>query len=110
MKSTVVISAGFAEIGPEGWEQQQRLLDKVRGYGMRMIGPNCMGVLNTSLKLNASFSPIVPPPGSIALSSQSGALGLAILSLARERQIGCPRSSVSATADVSGNDLLHLGG
>jgi acetate---CoA ligase (ADP-forming) len=108
VKSTVVISAGFAEVGPEGWEQQQRLLDKVRGYGMRMIGPNCMGVLNTPLKLNASFSPIVPPPGRIALSSQSGALGLAILSLARERQIGLSTFvSVGNKADVSGNDLLQ---
>src|SRR4029453_5485695 len=115
VKSTVVISAGFAEIDPEGWEQQQRLLDKVRGYGMRMIGPNCMGVLNTSLKLNASFSPIVPPSGRIALSSQSGALGLAILSLARKRQIGFftfltnekKKKGVAHKVAVSGNDLLQ---
>jgi acetate---CoA ligase (ADP-forming) len=108
VKAAVVITAGFAEVGPAGWELQQKLLDKVRGYGMRMIGPNCMGLLNTSLKLNASFSPIVPPSGRIALSSQSGALGLAILSLARERQIGLSTFvSVGNKADVSGNDLMQ---
>ena len=89
---------------------QKQLLEKVRGYGMRMIGPNCMGLLNASpdVQLNASFSPIFPPPGRIAMSSQSGALGLAILELATNRKLGISTFvSVGNKADVSGNDLLQ---
>jgi acyl-CoA synthetase (NDP forming) len=80
VKALVVITAGFAEVGPEGGALQQALADKVRGYGMRLVGPNCLGLLNTDpqVQLNASFSPIFPPPGRVALSSQSGALGLAV--------------------------------
>jgi acetate---CoA ligase (ADP-forming) len=77
---------------------------------MRMVGPNCMGLLNTddSVRLNASFSPVFPPPGRIAMSSQSGALGLAILELATERGLGVSTFvSVGNKADVSGNDLLQ---
>jgi len=110
VKSLCVITAGFAENGPDGRATQQRLLDKVRGHGMRMVGPNCMGLLNANpeVSLNASFSPIVPPPGRVAFSSQSGALGLAILELARERGVGLSTFvSVGNKADVSGNDLLQ---
>src|SRR5262249_38384180 len=84
VRAVVVITAGFAEVGADGRQLQQQLLDKVRGYGMRMIGPNCMGLLNTepAVSLNASFSPVFPPPGRVAMSSQSGALGLAILAAA----------------------------
>ncbi|HEU4344335.1 MAG TPA: GNAT family N-acetyltransferase, partial [Candidatus Binatia bacterium] len=109
VRAVVVITAGFAEIGPEGRELQQRLVDKIRGYGMRMVGPNCLGLLNTdpAVQLNASFSPFSPMPGHIAFSSQSGALGLAILSLSRERKLGLSHFvSVGNKADVSGNDLL----
>jgi acyl-CoA synthetase (NDP forming) len=77
---------------------------------MRMVGPNCMGLLNTepAVQLNASFSPVFPPPGRIAMSSQSGALGLAILALATERKLGISTFvSVGNKADVSGNDLLQ---
>ena len=77
---------------------------------MRMVGPNCMGLLNAdaAVRLNASFSPIVPPSGRVALSSQSGALGLAILELASERGVGLSTFvSVGNKADVSGNDLLQ---
>ena len=77
---------------------------------MRMVGPNCMGLLNTEAKvqLNASFSPVFPPPGRVAISSQSGALGLAILALAMERQLGISTFvSVGNKAEVSGNDLLQ---
>ena len=101
VKSLVVITAGFAEADDEGRALQQLLLIKVRSYGMRMVGPNCMGVLNTAVHLNASFSPIVPPAGHVAFSSQSGALGLAILSLAVERGLGLSSSSVSATKRTS---------
>jgi acetate---CoA ligase (ADP-forming) len=110
VKSLVVITAGFAEAGAAGRARQNALVDQVRGYGMRMIGPNCMGVLNAdpAIKLNASFSPIFPPSGSVALSSQSGALGMAILELASERGVGLSTFvSVGNKADVSGNDLLQ---
>ena len=77
---------------------------------MRMVGPNCLGLLNTdpTVQLNASFSPVFPPPGPIAMSSQSGALGLAILAVARRLQLGLSTFvSVGNKADVSGNDLLQ---
>jgi acetate---CoA ligase (ADP-forming) len=110
VKSVVVITAGFAEIGAEGRELQQRLVERARGYGMRIIGPNCLGLLNTdpAVRLNASFAPHFPPSGRVAFCSQSGALGLAIIALARERQLGISSFvSVGNKADVSGNDLLQ---
>ena len=110
VRAVVVITAGFAEIGAEGRELQRQLLEKVRGHGMRMIGPNCLGLLNTdpAVRLNASFAPDFPPPGRVAFSSQSGALGLAIMALARRRGLGLSNFvSVGNKADVSGNDLLQ---
>ncbi len=110
VKSIVVITAGFAETGSEGLARQNALTERVRGYGMRMIGPNCMGLLNTDpgVRMNASFSPVCPPAGTIGLSSQSGALGIAILRLAAERHIGLSAFvSVGNKADVSSNDLLE---
>jgi acetate---CoA ligase (ADP-forming) len=110
VKGLLVITAGFAEIGGEGRALQQQLVEKVRGYGMRMVGPNCMGLMNARphMRLNASFSPIMPSPGHVALSSQSGALGIAILRLAAERGVGLSSFvSVGNKADVSGNDLLQ---
>ena len=110
VKAVVVITAGFAETGAEGRELQQKLVEKVRGYGMRMVGPNCLGLLNAdpTVKLNGSFSPFFPFPGRIAFSSQSGALGLAILALSRERGLGLSQFvSVGNKADVSSNDLLQ---
>jgi acyl-CoA synthetase (NDP forming) len=79
----VLITAGFAEVGAEGRELQKRLADQVRGYGMRLIGPNCLGLLNTDpdVRLNATFVPLSPPRGRVAMSSDSGALGLAILTV-----------------------------
>ncbi len=110
VKGLLVITAGFAEIGDDGRALQQQLVEKVRGYGMRMVGPNCMGLLNarSDVRLNASFSPIMPSPGRVALSSQSGALGIAILRLAAARGVGLSAFvSVGNKADVSGNDLLQ---
>jgi acetyl coenzyme A synthetase (ADP forming)-like protein len=110
VKSLVVITAGFAEVGPDGRARQQELVEKTRGYGMRMVGPNCMGLLNTrgDIRLNASFSPVFPPAGHIGFSSQSGALGLTILELAARRQAGLSTFvSVGNKADVSSNDLLE---
>jgi acetyl coenzyme A synthetase (ADP forming)-like protein len=110
VRALVVITAGYAEVGSEGRKRQQELVDRVRGYGMRMVGPNCMGLLNASpsKRLNASFSPLFPAPGAVGLSSQSGALGLAILALAANRDIGLSTFvSVGNKADVSSNDLLE---
>ncbi|MGD0290329.1 MAG: GNAT family N-acetyltransferase [Candidatus Binataceae bacterium] len=107
--SAVVISAGFAEVSDAGRARQQRMFELVRQSGMRMVGPNCMGVLNTdpAVRLNATFAPLEPPSGNIGMYSQSGALGTAILDHARQRDLGLS-SFISAgnRADVSNNDLL----
>lgn len=110
VKAVVVVTAGFAEIGSAGLDLQQKVLEKIRGHGMRMVGPNCMGIINTDprVQMNASFSPVFPPAGRVAMSSQSGALGVAILAVARDRRLGFSTFvSVGNKADVSGNDLLQ---
>jgi acetyl coenzyme A synthetase (ADP forming)-like protein len=110
VRALVVLTAGFAEAGVEGRALQARLVEAVRGYGMRMVGPNCLGLLNAdpAVRLNASFSPVFPPAGRVAMSSQSGALGLAILAAARRLNLGLSTFvSVGNKADVSGNDLLQ---
>ena len=110
VKALVVITAGFAEAGAAGRALQYTLTDKVRKHGMRMAGPNCMGLFNTSpaVRLNASFSPVFPPAGRLGLLSQSGALGIAIVQLAAERRLGLSTFlSAGNKADVSGNDLLE---
>jgi len=109
VRAVIVISAGFAEVGGIGRKRQQQLLDKIRGYGMRMVGPNCLGLLNTdpAVRLNASFAPDFPAPGNVAFCSQSGALGLAVINLAGRRGLGLSSFvSVGNKADISGNDLL----
>jgi acetate---CoA ligase (ADP-forming) len=109
VRGIVVISAGFSEVGEEGAEDENRLLEIVRESGMRMVGPNCMGLLNTSpaVRLNGTFAPVYPPAGNVAMSSQSGALGIAILDYATRHNIGISQFvSVGNKADVSGNDLL----
>ena len=106
----VIISAGFGETGGEGRAREAAILDKVRGAGIRLIGPNCMGIINTDpeVTLNATFSPVYPPAGRVAMSTQSGALGLAILDYARDLNIGISTFvSVGNKADVSGNDLIQ---
>ena len=106
----VVISAGFGETGEQGRTVELALRERVRAAGIRMIGPNCMGVVNTdpAFHLNASFSPTFPPEGQIAFSSQSGALGLAILEYAQQLNLGLSTfASVGNKADVSANDLLE---
>ncbi len=107
----VVISAGFAETGAEGRAREAILLEKVRDAGVRMIGPNCMGIINTdpAVALNGTFSPVYPPEGRIAMSTQSGALGLAILDYARRLNLGISTFvSVGNKADVSSNDLIQF--
>jgi acetate---CoA ligase (ADP-forming) len=110
VRALVVLSAGFAETGPEGRARQDELVRKVRASGMRMIGPNCMGILNTApdVQMNATFGPTVPRRGRVAMSSQSGALGLAILAEAEQLGLGISMFvSVGNKADVSGNDLIQ---
>lgn len=109
VRGLVVISAGFREVGGEGVERERSLRDLVRRHAIRMIGPNCMGVLNTepSISMNATFAPTMPPRGRVGFVSQSGAMGLSVLDYAREYGIGISQFvSVGNKADVSGNDLL----
>jgi succinyl-CoA synthetase alpha subunit/GNAT superfamily N-acetyltransferase len=110
VKGVVVITAGFSETGEEGRRREAALLEKVRDAGMRMVGPNCMGLVNTNpaVSLNATFAPTYPPEGRVALSSQSGALGLALLDYAARLNLGISTFvSVGNKADVSSNDLVQ---
>jgi len=110
VRAVVVISAGFREVGPAGIAREQELLTIVRRHGMRMVGPNCLGVLSTAedVSMNATFAPIMPPVGPISFMSQSGAMGVTILDYAAEYGIGIHHFvSVGNKADVSGNDLLE---
>lgn len=106
----VVISSGFAETGEEGRQRQRRLVGLARSYGLRLIGPNALGVINTAadISLNASLSPVMPPRGRAGFFCQSGALGSAILEKVRGRGLGLSTFvSAGNRADVSGNDLLQ---
>ncbi|HSP17326.1 MAG TPA: GNAT family N-acetyltransferase [Thermoanaerobaculia bacterium] len=108
--AVVVITAGFGETGAAGREAERRLVDKVRAAGIRMVGPNCLGVINAdpNVNMHATFSSIFPPVGNVAMSSQSGALGIAILDYALMLNIGFSTFvSVGNKADVSGNDLIQ---
>ena len=110
VRAICIISAGFAEAGADGRARERALVGRIRAAGCRLIGPNCMGLLNTDPRyaLNATFSPVYPPAGSVAMSTQSGALGLAILDYAKQLNIGISSFvSVGNKADVSGNDLLE---
>jgi acetyl coenzyme A synthetase (ADP forming)-like protein len=105
----VVISAGFAETGDSGGSSERRLTRLAHSYGMRVVGPNCFGVLNTDpdVSMNATFAPAVPVPGRVGFASQSGGLGIAILAEAAARGMGLSSFvSMGNKADVSGNDLL----
>ena len=109
VRGLTVISAGFREIGGEGAERERELMAVVRRHGMRMVGPNCMGVLNADpdVSMNATFAPSMPPFGHAAFVSQSGAMGLSVLDYAKEYGIGISQFvSMGNKPDVSGNDLL----
>jgi acetyl coenzyme A synthetase (ADP forming)-like protein len=108
--AVVVITAGFAEMGAAGAALQQQLSERVRQHGMRMLGPNCFGIVNTdpNVRLNGTFSARFPAAGRVAMSSQSGALGIAALTGARRFHLGISSFvSVGNKADVSTNDLLQ---
>ncbi len=109
--AVVVISAGFRESGEAGAARERALVTRVRALGMRLVGPNCMGVLNTdpAHAMNATFAPTMPPAGTVSFLSQSGALGVTILDYAAEYGIGIRHFiSVGNKPDVSGNDLLEF--
>ncbi|MDF2272597.1 GNAT family N-acetyltransferase [Streptomyces coacervatus] len=116
VQGLVVVSAGYAESGPEGRERQRELVRHARTYGMRIIGPNAFGVINTSpeVRLNASLAPEMPRPGRIGLFAQSGAIGIALLSRLQRRGSGVTGVTGVSTfvssgnrADVSGNDVIQ---
>ena len=110
VRGLVVITAGFAETGAEGAALERRLRDRVRAAGVRMVGPNCMGVINTDagVSLNATFAPTPAQPGTVGFVSQSGALGVAILNAAADLGIGLTQfASMGNKADVSANDLAE---
>jgi len=110
VRAIVMITAGFGETGAEGRAAERRLLEKVRGGGIRLVGPNCMGLLNTDPEISmlGTFSSVFPSHGNIAMSTQSGALGLAILDYAKRLNVGFSTFvSVGNKADVSGNDLIQ---
>lgn len=109
VRGLVVISAGFSETGSPGAELEDELMGIVRDAGMRMVGPNCMGLINmdSAVSMNGQFGPLSPPAGNVAMSSQSGALGIAILDYATQMGIGISTFiSIGNQADISGDDLL----
>ncbi|HSK22837.1 MAG TPA: GNAT family N-acetyltransferase [Egicoccus sp.] len=110
VKAVCVITAGFSEVGEEGERLQDDLMERARGYGLRIIGPNCMGLLNGNddVRMNGTFSQTFPQAGRVSMSSQSGALGLAVLEHVNDLGLGISTFvSVGNKADISGNDLLQ---
>ena len=109
VRGLITITAGFSETGAEGAALENEVLEVVRQSGMRMVGPNCMGLINTDpdVRLDGQFGPRRPPTGNVAMSSQSGALGIAILDYAARLNIGISTFiSIGNKADVGVNDLL----
>ncbi len=110
VKGLVIVTAGFNEIGGEGALRERKLVEIARKAGMRIVGPNCMGIINTEpeFSLNASFAAARPRPGNVAFVSQSGALGEAILTVANEVDLGIRMfASVGNRADIGAHDLLE---
>lgn len=110
VKGIIVISAGFSEVGPEGKAREKEVLKIANEYGIRMIGPNCFGVVNTDPKvnLNATFGKTYPKQGRVGFITQSGAMGEAIMNTAKELGIGFSVvASIGNKADISSNDILE---
>ena len=110
IKGLVVISAGFKEVGGAGIDRERELVEVIRDRGLRMVGPNCMGVINTApnVAMNATFAPAMPPRGPVAFVSQSGAMGVSVLNYAESLGIGISMFvSMGNKTDVSGNDLIE---
>ena len=111
VRAVVVITAGFREGGAEGAGVERQLVERVRAAGVRMVGPNCMGVMNTeaAVRLDASFTPAQALPGAVAFASHSGALGVAVLETARDLGLGFSHFvSLGNSADVNVCDLLEF--
>ncbi|TDB83527.1 GNAT family N-acetyltransferase [Actinomadura sp. KC216] len=110
VRGLIVVSSGFGEIGDDGRGRQEELVRLARAYGMRVVGPNCLGIANTDegVRLNATLAPTMPGRGPVGFFSQSGALGIAILQRTAERGLGLSTFvSAGNRADVSGNDLMQ---
>jgi len=110
VRGLVVVSGGFGETGPDGRAAERQLVAAARASGMRVVGPNCLGIVNTDpeVKLNASLAPMIPGRGRVGFFAQSGSLGVALLERARRRNLGLSTFvSAGNRADVSGNDLLQ---
>jgi acetyltransferase len=106
-KWSIIISAGFKETGIEGAKRERQLIEKAKDYGIRILGPNCLGIIDTKCPINATFLPNMPPMGKIGFISQSGALGTAILDWAKTNKIGFSKFvSLGNKADISENDLF----
>ncbi len=111
IKNVIVISAGFKEVGGEGIAREEKLVELGKRYGMNLVGPNCMGIFNTdpAVSFNGTFSPTLPNPGHVAYISQSGALGVAIMELAAQSELGFSVFvSTGNKADVNDNDVLEF--
>ncbi|MGM0575203.1 MAG: acetate--CoA ligase family protein [Myxococcota bacterium] len=109
VRSAIIISAGFGEMGEEGHALQEDLVRRARRHDMRIVGPNCLGILRPAVRLNASFAAAPPPRGRIGLVSQSGALITGIISYARAEQFGLSAAvSLGDKADVDDQDILRL--
>ncbi|MEW6388380.1 MAG: acetate--CoA ligase alpha subunit [Thermodesulfobacteriota bacterium] len=109
IKGVIIITAGFKELGGDGVAQEEEVRETARKFGVRLLGPNCLGIINTDpqVSLNASFAHLTPQPGNIALISQSGAVGVAALEYAHGEKIGLSKFvSVGNKADLNENDLL----
>lgn len=109
VKAVIVITAGFKEVGAEGAALENQLVEKIRKHNIRLVGPNCMGIINTQpgVKLNGTFVLGTPLPGGIGFVSQSGALGAAVLKTVEQNDIGLSQFiSIGNKADVSGNVVL----
>jgi len=111
VQAAVVLSAGFREVGPDGLALEARLRDAIRGSGLRLLGPNCLGLMNPRLGLNATFAASLAEPGHVGFLSQSGAICTAVLDWSRRQRVGFSAFvSIGSMLDVGWGDLItHLG-
>ena len=110
IKGLVIITAGFKETGPEGLKAEQALLEKIRAYGMRCVGPNCLGVVNThpSIRMDGCFAEALPERGDIGFVSQSGALGGGILNILKDLNLGFAQFiSIGNQADINAETAME---
>lgn len=106
IRGAVIITAGFSEVG--NYELENKIREIAKNYGIRIIGPNCLGIMNTHLDLNATFASIFPPKGKVSIVSQSGAILDAILDIAPLLNIGFSKVvSIGNKVDIQESDLLE---